>query len=70
MEKKLKFGDTGTWHKPASDDSKAKDIRATILEHCPEGCLYIFTEKPIKRGYNNLHWRTATISPSDFSLDK
>lgn len=69
MKKKTfyNFGDRGIWHCPASEQRKAQDIPAVVLEQTKEGCLYIFTDRPIIRGYNNLTYRTATITPSDFT---
>lgn len=65
--RKYKFGDRGIWHRPASETTKAKDIEAVILEEVEGGLIYIFTfEKKAK----NLSYRTATIFPSDFTLDK
>ena len=70
MKKKFKFGDRGIWHMPASETTKADDIPSVVLEQTKEGILYIFTDRPIQRGYNNLTWRTATIFPSDFTPEK
>jgi len=67
-EKTFKFGDRGIWHCPASDDRKKQDIPAVVLEQTKEGVLYIFTDFPIRKKYNNLTYRTATIFPSDFTL--
>lgn len=67
MKKELKFGVKGTWHKPASERTKAIDIPAVVLEQTPEGVIYIFTFKSITRGWKNLSGRTATIFPSDFT---
>lgn len=64
------FGQKGIWHKPASENTKAKDIPAVILEETKEGVIYIFTFEPILKGANNLTYRTATIFPSDFTLDQ
>jgi len=61
------FGTKGIWHKPESEDSKARDIPAVVLEQTPEGVLYIFTTEPIVKGSKNLTYRTATIFPSDFT---
>lgn len=66
LPRKFRFGDRGIWKKPASDDHKAADMPCRVLEHTKEGVLYIFTDKPIIRGYRNLAYRTATIFPSDF----
>lgn len=67
MEKGFVFGTRGIWHKPENDDGQAEDIEAVILEQTKQGPLYIFTMKPIKRGWENLTHRTATILPCDFS---
>ena len=68
---KYKFGDRGIWHRPKSERKKAKDIPVVVLEQVKvgdAGLLYIFTyEKPMPR---NLTYRTATIFPSDFTLNK
>jgi hypothetical protein len=64
---KFKFGDRGIWHCPASEDHKAQDLEAVVLEQTKEGLLYLFTKKTIRRGWNNLSYRTATIFPSDFT---
>lgn len=63
---KYNFGDKGVWRCPASENHKAQRIPAVVLEHTKEGALYIFTFKPIRKGWNNLTGRTATILPSDF----
>lgn len=63
----LKFGDRGTWHCPASEEFKATNIKAVVLEQTKGGLLYIFTMRPIRKGWNNLSLRTATIFPSDFT---
>lgn len=64
--KKYFFGDKGTWLKPASERTKAKKVRAVVLEQTKEGVLYIFT---YEKGQRNLTYRTATIFPSDFVSD-
>ena len=64
---KLNFGQKGIWHKPASEEKKAKNIKAVVLEQTPEGLLYIFT---YDRSEKTLTGRTATIFPSDFELPK
>ena len=63
---KYKFGDKGIWKCPASEDHKAQRIPAVVLEQLKTGVLYIFTARPIRRGWENLSGRTATIFPSDF----
>lgn len=70
MKKQFKFGDRGIWKCPASEHHKAQKIPAVVLEHSKLGTLYIFTDRPIVRGYNNLSYRTATILPSDFIPSK
>lgn len=66
--KKLSFGTYGIWHKPASETTKKKDVRAVVLEQLePAGLLYIFT---FEKGMKNLTYRTATIFPSDFTVKK
>lgn len=65
---KFGFGTKGIWHKPASDHGKAAEIPCVVLEDT-NGVLYIFTDKPIKKGYNNLSYRTATIFSCDFTED-
>lgn len=68
MKKKqsFKFGDEGIWSCPASEDRKAQKIPAKVLEQVRGGLLYIFTSRPIIRGYDNLTYRTATIPMQDF----
>lgn len=63
------FGQKGIWRKPASEQSKAKRMKARVLEQTPEGLLYIFTDEPMVKGANNLTYRTATIFPSDFDVE-
>lgn len=65
---KFKFGDRGIWHVPASEQYEAKDVEAVVLEQTKEGLLYVFASKPIRKGWENLTYRTATIFPSDFTL--
>lgn len=62
----LKFGTRGIWRKPASDDQKAMRMKAVVLEQLKGGLLYIFTDKPMVRGHDNLSMRTATIFSGDF----
>lgn len=68
MPARFKFGDRGIWKMPGSSENKIKPARipAVILEQTKEGLLYIFTDKPIRRGWDNLTFRTATIFPSDW----
>lgn len=68
MTKQFVFGMMGIWHMPASEQSKARDIKAIVLEQTKEGCLYIFTLEPIEKGAKNLTYRTATILTADFTL--
>lgn len=68
VDKRYVFGQKGIWHCPASDDHKARDIKARVLEQTPEGLLYIFTDEPIIKGAKNLTYRTATIFPVDFEI--
>lgn len=64
---KLEFGTRGIWKKSASENSKARDIPAVILECDHRGVLYIFTfDKKAK----TLTDRTATILQSDFYPEK
>lgn len=64
---KLTFGTYGTWHKPALERTKKKDVPAVVLEQTKEGVIYIFT---FEKGQRNLTYRTATIFPSDFTPKK
>jgi hypothetical protein len=67
MKKDLLFGTKGIWHKPASEEEKARDIPAVILEVLENGTVYIFTfDKKAKC----LTDRTATIFDCDFSITK
>ena len=65
---KYTFGVKGIWHKPASENTQARDIPATVLEAKKMGVIYIFTTEPIIRGYDSLTNRTATIFPSNFTI--
>ena len=67
MKEQYNFGIRGIWHMPASETTKAKDMPCVVLEQTPEGVLYIFTDKPMRPGFNNLTGRTASIMPSDFT---
>ncbi len=70
-KEKLKFGTRGIWHKPESEEHKAKDVPCTVLEESKVGrmrVLFIFTDAPIIKGWDSLTYRTATIMFSDFSL--
>ena len=69
MKLKFKFGDTGTWHKSASERTKAEDIPAVVLEDKANGTMYIFMAFPPKGSFNNLTGRTATIPYTDFTKD-
>lgn len=71
VKRKFAFGTRGIWHSPASEENniKAQDIPVVVLEETKEGVLYIFTMRSIRRGWNNLTYRTATIFPSDFTPD-
>lgn len=60
------FGTRGIWRKPANEDQKAMRMKATVLEQQKGGLLYIFTDKPMVRGHDNLSMRTATIFQGDF----
>ncbi len=62
-----KFGTKGIWHKPASENTKARNIPAVVLEHHKNGPLYLFTLEPIVKGHDNLTNRTVTTLQSDFS---
>lgn len=67
-KQKYIFGMMGIWHMPASENTKARDIKAVVLEQVKGGLLYIFTLEPTVKGAKNLTYRTATIFPSDFEL--
>ncbi len=57
---------------PGSDEQNIKpsDMPCVVLEQIRNGVLYIFTDRPIRKGYDSLSWRTATIFPSDFTIEK
>jgi hypothetical protein len=69
MKKKFKFGDRGIWHAPASIENKIpkRDLPCRVLEHNDDGTLYLFLDKPYRRGWKNLTHRTATCFESDFT---
>lgn len=65
----LKMGCQGIWHKSESENTKAKDFEAVVLEETSgKGLLYLFTTKEyILKGAKNLSYRTVTIFSSDFT---
>lgn len=69
MENKtLQFGTKGIWHKPNSEESKARDIKAVVLRELKEGILYLFTTDEVIDGKKEyLNNRTVTVFKSDFT---
>lgn len=62
-----KFGTKGIWHKPASENTKARDIPATILQHFENGVIYLFTQEGVGGKHDTLTNRTVTTLLSDFT---
>lgn len=52
---------------PESDDTKAQDLEATIIDVVEGGLLYIYTHSPLQKGAKSLSWHTATMFSDSFT---